>query len=327
MHLPGLGHGGVGEEEPAGVLDRGGCPSRHAGRPACPGKRMGRHRGWGPEGLPCGGEPIDQRGDPGGQAREAGESFEGETCSSQGHVQQTVMDLTAGGDRIDELGVVDGAGRCSGRDRGDRRRPRGKVGTEADEVPLDGQRRPRMGQRRGDPPPAPGDGVDRCPHDGMQHHRPVCLHELIDLDLGRGQDGLVAPPGCVPRLPERLAIPDARSEQRIGRLAEEPRQLHGVRSPVGLQQLGGGEVESGRLGDGQDRGSTGAALVGQPPCRQMQQRVWFRVGEDRAEKPVVGVADSQRGEQQLSPTAGLLGEAGDVGGDPLPDRSDRVVTG
>lgn len=71
----------------------------------------------------------------------------------------------------------------------------------------------------------------------------------------------------------------------------------------------------------------GAALVGQPPCRQMQQRVWFRVGEDRAKKPVVGVADSQRGEQQLSPTAGLLGEAGDVGGDPLPDRSDRVVTG
>lgn len=113
----------------------------------------------------------------------------------------------------------------------------------------------------------------------------------------------------------------------MGRLTEEPRQLHGVRPPVGLHQVGGGEVQRGRLGDGQDPGGIGAAMVGQSPRRQMQQRVRFRVGEDRAEEPVAGVADSQRGEQELSPTAGPLGEPGDAGGDPLPDGSDRVGTG
>jgi hypothetical protein len=56
----------------------------------------------------------------------------------------------------------------------------------------------------------------------------------------------------------------------------------------------------------------------------VQQRVRFGAGEDLAEDPVAGVADRQRGEQQLSPAAGVLGEPGDVGADPLPDGSDRV---
>jgi hypothetical protein len=91
-----------------------------------------------------------------------------------------------------------------------------------------------------------------------------------------------------------------------------------------VQQVGGGELERGRLGDRADRGVVGAVLVGQPPCRQVQQRIRLGDGEDVAEDPVAGVADSQRGEQQLSPAAGFLGETGDVGPYPLPDRSDRV---
>jgi hypothetical protein len=158
----------------------------------------------------------------------------------------------------------------------------------------------------------------------VQHHRPVCLQELISVDLGRGQDRPVAPPGCLPGLPEPPVVPDAGQEQRIGCLAEEPRQLGGVVPSIGFQQVGGGELQRGRLGDGEDRGVMGAVLVGQPPCRQMKQRIPVRDGKDSAEDPVAGVADRQRGEQKLSAPAGCLGEAANAGADPLPDRRDRV---
>src|SRR5918996_1023278 len=89
-----------------------------------------------------------------------------------------------------------------------------------------------------------------------------------------------------------------------------------------MEQIGSGELESGRLCDGEGGGTIRGALVSQAPDRQIEKWIPFGDGEDRAQTTVIREVNSQGGEKELSAAASLFGEAGDVGCHPLPDQRD-----